>query len=188
MYVPIFQITVFVSLNHCSQFSTVIVLKYKNSRKKKLWSISRLPRNTAEGRNIFYTSKTGFFLKTPALFPGNSTLPTFHIFLHTSDLRIPALTFASLSLLWLTAETSTLVCSIPLYSSSKSGAVLHLAKRRLVSSCHACKTLASKDKMLLCLIHCSREVFSVNRQNQILCILQLLLTVYISFYHIFGVS
>lgn len=99
MYVPIFQITVFVSLNHCSQFSTVIVLKYKNSRKKKLWSISRLPRNTAEGRNIFYTSKTGFFLKTPALFPGNSTLPTFHIFLHTSDLRIPALTFASLSLL-----------------------------------------------------------------------------------------
>lgn len=34
IYVPIFQITVFVSLNHCSQFSTVIVLKYKKSRKE----------------------------------------------------------------------------------------------------------------------------------------------------------
>lgn len=128
------------------------------------------------------------FWKLLLSFPGNSTLPTFHIFLHTSDLRIPALTFASLSLLWLTAETSTLVCSIPLYSSSKSGADLRLAKRRLVSSCHACKTLASKGKVLLCLIHCSCEVFSVNRQNQILCILHLLLTVYIIFYHIFGVS
>lgn len=122
------------------------------------------------------------------LFPGNFTLPAFHIFLHTSDLRIPALTFASLSLLWLTAETSTLVCSIPFYSSSKSGADLHLAERCLVSSCHACKALASKGKMLLCLIHCSCEVFSVNRQNQIPCILQLLLMVCIFSYHIFGVS
>lgn len=122
------------------------------------------------------------------LFPRNFTMPTFHIFLHTSDLRIPALTFASLSLLWLTAETSTLVCSIPLYSSSKSGADLHLAERCLVSSCHACKALASKGKMLLCLIHRSCEVFSVNRRNQILCILQLLLMVYISFYQISSVS
>lgn len=88
---------------------------------------------------------------------------------------IPALTFSSLSSLWLTVKTSTLVCSIPLYSSSESGADLdlYLAKRCLVSLCHACETSASKDKMLLCLTHCPCEVFSVNRQNQILCILWL---------------
>lgn len=165
---PVFHIPVSASLNH--HFYKVIVLKYRNWKRNygmlAGWQLQQREATFPTPWKHVYPWK--FLLSFLVILP--CLLSTYFCIS-----GVPALTFSSLSPLWLTVKTSPLVCSIPLYSSSKSGADLHLylAERCLVSLCHAYKTSASRGKMLLCLTHCPCEVFSVNRQNQILCLLRL---------------